>query len=68
MEDLEQAPTSIELRTGDRTGCLPGCSFDSVCKTWLQQTVQTLPAARLLRGVSGLSGSRACGRAKSKIS
>ena len=37
MEDLEQAPTSIELRTGNRTGCLPGCSFDNVCKTWLRQ-------------------------------
>ena len=35
MEDLEQAPTSIELRTEDRTGCLEGCSVDSVCKTWL---------------------------------
>ena len=35
MVDLAQARTLIELRTGDRTGCLPGCSFDNVCKTWL---------------------------------
>ena len=36
MVDLEQARTLIELRTGDRSGCLPVCSLGSVCKSSLR--------------------------------
>ena len=55
MVDLEQARTLIVLRTWDRNGCLPGCSFDSVCKTWpiLQQTIFRVSRSNL--DVAGLS-------------
>ena len=41
MVDLEQARTLIELRTGDRSGCLPVCSLGSVCKSSLRGSSAT---------------------------